>query len=81
MRIGNREFGRVAVLVLDYDSFGEERPSEAVVSMYGSLCRHLQEAYPVPSRIGQDIVVLANEELVARHQKDFEQSGLTFFPN
>jgi len=81
MRIGNQEFDRVAVLVLDYDPYREGRPSEAVVKMYGSLCRHLQETYPVPSRIGQDVVVLANEELVARHQKDFEQSGLTFFPN
>ncbi|MCL4390202.1 MAG: hypothetical protein M1484_02130 [Patescibacteria group bacterium] len=28
-----------------------------------------------------DVTVLANEQLVALHQKDFEEAGLTFFPN
>ena len=82
MRIGDQEFGRVAVLVLDYDPYREKRPSKAVTKAYGSLCERLKAKYDSLSGLGRDVViVLANEELIIRHQSDFEQIGLKFFPN
>lgn len=81
MIIGGREFNRVAILVLDYDPYREDKPSEAVIKVYDELIRLLERKYTVPSGPGINAEVLANEELVAKHQKDFESHGLTFFPD
>lgn len=81
MKIGNEEFGRVAILVLDYDPRRETRPSVAVIDMYEKLNQHLRLKYGGSSDLGNDVTVLANEELVAKHQKDFEDNGLSFFPD
>lgn len=81
MKIGDREFGRVAILVLNYDDTKEKDPSKAVTESYESLNKSLREKYGRPSGLGSDVTVLANEELVARHQKDFDKLGLTFLPN
>lgn len=81
MRIENLEVGRVAVLVLDYDPEREKDPSNAVKSVYLFLNDKLRRKYPVPSPDAVDVTVLANEELVALHQNDFEQVGVRFIPN
>lgn len=80
MKIGNYEFRRVAILVLDYPT-KEENPSKAVTSAYNFLNEQMRRKYKSPSGKGLDMTVLANEELVARHQKDFERIGLNFFPD
>jgi len=81
MRIWGVEFGRVAILVLDYDPKRETEPSKTVTEAYQSLQEHLMDLYEHPGDEGLDVIVLANEELVAKHQKDFEAIGLEFFPN
>ncbi len=85
MRIGGRDFSGVAILVLDYDPLREEKQREAVTGMYRTLQRLLQEKYGgrdwATEAGGKSVIVLANEELVAEHQRDFEEMGLTFFPN
>jgi hypothetical protein len=80
-KIGNQTFGRVAILVLNYDASKEKDPSKAVIQAYESLNKSLREKYRRPSGLGHDVAALANEELVAKHQVDFEKLGLTFFPN
>ncbi len=81
MKIGDQEFGRVAILVLNYDETKEKDPSKAVTEAYETLNESLRKKYGRPSGLGSDVTVLANEELVARHQKDFEKLGLTFLPD
>ncbi len=77
MKIGDHEVGRVAILVLDYPN-KEENPSEAVTSAYILLEEQLETKYKDREF---DLTVLANEELVARHRKDFEKIGFYFFPD
>lgn len=79
--IGKYEFARVSVLVLDYDPAREDRPAEAIVDSYKKLGQSLTAWYGSPSRKGTDAIVLANEELIAKHQADLEKAGITFFPN
>lgn len=80
MRIGETNFGRVAILVLDYDPNKEQNPSGAMTLAYKLLNDELIRKVGLSTR-GLDVTVLANEELIAKHQGDFERSGLTFFPN
>ncbi|MFA6974202.1 MAG: hypothetical protein WC238_05735 [Parcubacteria group bacterium] len=76
------DFGRVAVLVLDYDPRQDAKnPSVDVVLAYRALNNFMREKYKFSSIGAKDVTVLANEELVAKHQQDFENSGLRFFPN
>lgn len=81
MKIGNQEFGRVAILVLDYDEEREESPQRAVINSYLNLQSHLRQKYRTHSQNGIDATVLANEELVAKHENDFREKGMHFFPD
>lgn len=80
MKIGNQEFGRVAILVLNYDH-RLANPAEAVVSAYKNVSQYMREKWGTPSEQGLDVTVLANEELVAEHQAALLRAGLKFFPN
>lgn len=75
------EIGRVSILILNYNSEDKINPSKLVLDAYDSLCNYLNQKYLIPSNSGIDMIVLANNKLVAKHQKDFENRGLTFFPN
>ena len=81
MEIGGVDFGRIAVLVLDYNQKRELTPSMKLFCAYENLNRRMREKYGEPSKGKMDVTVLANEDLVAKHQKDFEDYGLHFFPN
>ena len=80
MKIGNQEFGRVAVLVLDQRP-EDKNAAKALVETYGLLSRILRRRFPMPSGTGLDSTVLANETLVAEHEQAFRDAGLRFFPN
>src|SRR3990170_2908724 len=78
MRIEGREIGRVSVLVLDYDPYREDNPGKALTGCYHKLNRLMRSEYKTPTLGASDVTVIANEQVVARHQEDFEEEGLTF---
>lgn len=78
MRIEGREIGRVSVLVLDYDPHRDDHPSKALTDCYHQLNRLMRHEYPTPTPGAIDITVLANEQLVSKHQQDFEEVGVIF---
>lgn len=81
MKIGGIDFGRVAMLVLDYDPQKENDPFGSVMFAYRWLGEKMIKQHIFPSGLGRDVTVLANEELIAKHQKDLERSGIIFFPD
>ena len=78
MKIEGREIGRVSVLVLDYDPRRDDKPGKALTGCYQQLNRLMRHEHPTPTPGAADITVLANEQLVARHQQDFESEGVIF---
>lgn len=78
MRIEGREIGRVSVLVLDYDPYREDNPGKALTNCYHQLNRIMRHDHPSPTPGASDVTVLANEQVVAKHQKDFKEEGVIF---
>jgi hypothetical protein len=80
MRIGNQEFGRVAVLVLDYRP-EEKHPAKILLEANEMLGIMLRARFGNSSKRVLDSIVLANETLVAKHEADFRERGAIFFEN
>lgn len=81
MKLENQNFGRVSVLILNYNVKDNIDHTKLVLDAYDSLSRYLNQKYIYPSNQGTDVILLANKNLIAKHKRDFEERGLIFFPN
>jgi hypothetical protein len=81
IKMGDQEFSKVAILVLD-DKLGSDGFSEQnFATAYSWLNRHLKNKYSPLRGTDDGITVLANEDVVRKRQSHLEQIGIRFLPN